>query len=123
ARGEGAWGGRGGGGLRGGVCGGGGGGALFGGGLGRRRLGFVFQPAAQALQFAHGKLLRHGPLGQRERIGQADQGASLSRRKLALAQHLLHHGRQVEQSQRVGDVRPALADGLGDVVLRLGEIL
>ena len=43
--------------------------------------------------------------------------------KLVRAKQLLHLGGQVEQAQRVGDVGPALADGVGDFFLGLLEVV
>ena len=91
--------------------------------LGRARPRLALEIAGHALEGAHRELLLQRPLGHDQGIGQADERAGLPRRQLALANHLLHRARQLQQAHRVGDVRAALADRPGDLVVALLEIL
>ncbi len=60
---------------------------------------------------------------RRFRIGMIDQRAGMTGRELAGIDVSLHRFRQLQQPQRVGDVAAAFADHLGDVVLRVIELV
>src|SRR5882672_4168641 len=62
-------------------------------------------------------------LGGGGRIGHADQRAGVTGRQLARCDIGLHLGRQLGQPHHVGDVAPALADDLGDLVLAAFEFI
>ena len=78
--------------------------------------------AAEALEVAYREFLVDGTPGQGQGIGQADQRAAMAGRQVAVLDQVLDGRRQVEQAQRVGDVRAALAHGAGNIFLRLLEV-
>src|SRR5690606_28285040 len=62
-------------------------------------------------------------LGQRCRIGRRYQRARVPRGNLAIGHHLADVSRQLQEPQRVGDMRPGLADDLREVLLCVGELV
>ena len=61
--------------------------------------------------------------GQRLGVVATDQRARVARRELALLQQRANRRRQLQQTQRVGEVAAALADDLGQLLLGVAEAL
>ena len=69
------------------------------------------------LERAHAQIELHRAPGDLLGVGHADQQPRVAGRQFARAHEVLHRRRQLQQPQRVGDMRPALADDLRDLVL------
>ncbi len=79
--------------------------------------------ADEALDAAHAQPVRHDPARQCDRVGVGEQGAGMAGGKRAVIDKAAHRLRQGEQSQHVGDMRPAAAHHGREPFLRAAEFL
>ena len=80
-------------------------------------LAFRLGIAREAFEIPHRQLLGDGLPGHGQRIGHTDQGTSETGGDLAVPDHLLDRRRQVEEADRVGDMRATAAHHPRDVFL------
>jgi hypothetical protein len=93
--------------------------------LDRRAIGMrlrVLRHAGQLFDVADIEPLRHRFARERDRIRRGQHRARRAGGQAPVTHHLLNFRRQIEQAQEIGDVRPALADDVGDILLRAAEL-
>src|SRR5262249_22133422 len=96
-------------------------------GLGRgTRCRRFFAGADRIFDLADRKVLARGTPGElllEGAVGRAEEGASMAHAERAVLQVALDGRRELEEAQRIGDGRPALADAGRDLVVGEREVL